>query len=426
MAKVREVWRDAAVEEDDGRDAAVEEDDRREDEVPPKYAWSIYEMTSLMDVGLRKLLGVGKGPQGFRTSKSGPSPSLMDIAPGVWNLRYLQSLETHARAIPAIASGIARLTNARSSRLREKVARLGFFGRQASNTIDQVHCGERVEEEIRGRLWSLCQTRIQAGPMAKAANHTRAAAVKEESTYEGGHLPLVRYGENTNDVGGSQEYLDDHDSQVALLEASSGIPRQLQIDLQKGIESEFVYDQHIYPGMFCDIPEHILGNDEIDSLFDYPPWTAFNTSHSNPWAGREPLDHLLDGLLGINALVHHISDGGLLGGGSEDFELSQEDDLLTTADDHPFAMTSTNDHFQDDSFQYDHALEFLEDDVADDEDIEEEDEGSIYTDGQGNSYTFEPHDAIPREAGFPENVDHLASLQQAPTEEERRRWFHRC
>jgi len=87
--KVREVWRDAAVEEDDGR----------EDVVPPKHAWSMYEMRILMDVGLRKLLGIGKAPQGFRTSKNGPAPSLMDIAPGVWNLRYLQ-----ARYLPKLAS----------------------------------------------------------------------------------------------------------------------------------------------------------------------------------------------------------------------------------------------------------------------------------------------------------------------------------
>jgi hypothetical protein len=86
--KATEAWRDTAVEEEDGR----------EDEMPPKYTWSIYEMTTLVDVGLRKLLGVGKGPQGFRTLKRGPSPTLMDIAPGVWNLRYLQ-----ARYFPMLA-----------------------------------------------------------------------------------------------------------------------------------------------------------------------------------------------------------------------------------------------------------------------------------------------------------------------------------
>lgn len=83
------------------RDAAVVEDDGREDEVPPRYAWSIHEMTTLVDVGLRKLLGVGKGPQGFRTSKSGPSPSLMDIAPSVWNLQYLQ-----ARHLPRLVCSL--------------------------------------------------------------------------------------------------------------------------------------------------------------------------------------------------------------------------------------------------------------------------------------------------------------------------------
>lgn len=83
------------------RDAAVDEDDGREDEVPPKYVWSRNEMAILVDVGLRKLLGVGKGPQGFRTSKSGPSPSLMDIAPSVWNLQYLQ-----ARHLPRLVYSI--------------------------------------------------------------------------------------------------------------------------------------------------------------------------------------------------------------------------------------------------------------------------------------------------------------------------------
>jgi hypothetical protein len=315
-------------------------------------------------------------------------------------------LETHARAIPAISSGIARLANARSSLLREKVARLGLSGGPASNNINEVSCGERVEEEIRRRLWSLCQTRIQADPMVKAANHTRAAAVKGESTYEGGHLPHMRYGENTDNMGGSQEYLYDHDTQAALFEASSEVPGPLQVDLHGGMDSEFIYNQHIHPDIFCNIPEHLLGNDEIDASIDYPTWATLSTSHGDPWTGLKPLDHLLDGPPGTNALVRHITDGGSLGGGSEDFELSQEDDLLATADDHPFAMRSTTD-----CFQYHHAFEFLEGDIADDEDKEEEDGGFIYTDGQGNCYSFEPHDAIPHEEGVPESVPHLASLQ---------------
>lgn len=50
----------------------------------------IREMTSLLDSALRKLIGVKRAaPEGISV-KSTQSRSLIDIAPAVWNLRYLQ------------------------------------------------------------------------------------------------------------------------------------------------------------------------------------------------------------------------------------------------------------------------------------------------------------------------------------------------
>lgn len=321
------------------------------------------------------------------------------------------------------------------------MAKLGLSDGPASNNIDQANGGERVEAEIRGRLWSLCQTRIQVDPMAKTANNTRAAAVNEEPTYGGGHLPLVLYGETTDDMGDSQGYLDDHNGQVVRLEASSDVPRHLQVDLFEGEDSEFIYSQHIHSGMFGEVPENIHGGDESEYLIDYPPRVSFSTTHNDLWAEREPHAHLLEGPPETNSLVYHLGEGELLEEGSEDFELSEEDHLLTIAGDHPFIMTTTNDTFQDDDYQYHpsldfpdddiedeenmeeedgyeyhHALELLQDDVENEEDVEEEEDGFIYTDGQGNCYTFEPHDAISEEEGLTDNVHHLGSLQHAPTE----------
>lgn len=289
--------------------------------------------------------------------------------------------------------------------------------------------------------------------MAKTANNTRAAAVNEEPTFEGGHLPLVLYGNTVDDMGDAQEYLDDHDGQVVLFEASSDVPRHLQVDLFEGEDSGFIYSQHMHPDMLGDISEHIVCNDETEETeyLDHPPW------HDDPWTGQEPNHHLLEGPPGANAIVYRISDGAFLEEGSEDFDLSQEDHLLTVTGAQPFAMTTTNDSFQDDGYEYHHtldflegdmedeedmeeeygyeeevgyeyhhALELLENDVADQEDVEDEDEGLIYTDGQGNCYTFEPHDAISDEEGFSENVHHLVSLQQGPTEEDHRRCFDGC
>lgn len=277
--------------------------------------------------------------------------------------------------------------------------------------------------------------------MAKTANNTRAAAVNEERTYDGEDIPLVRFGESIKDMGESREYLDDHDSQVVLFEARSDVPRHLQVDLFEGEDFGLIYSQHIHPDMLGDI----LGNDEAEETeyLDHPPW------HDAPWARQEPHAHLLEGPPETNALVYRLGEGELLEEGSEDFELSEEDHLLTITGDHSFVMTTTTHCFQDDDYQYHHALDFLEgdmedeedreeeygyeeedgyeyhhalelleDDVADEEDVEDEDEGLIYTDGHGNCYTFEPHDAISDEEGLPENEYHLDSLQQAPAGEE--------
>lgn len=288
--------------------------------------------------------------------------------------------------------------------------------------------------------------------MAKAANKTRAAAVNEEPTFEGGHLPLVLYGDTLDDMGDSQEYLDDHDSQVVLFGTRSDVPRHLQVDLFEGEDSGFIYSQHMHPEVFSDVPEHILGDEETEYLIDYPSWATLRASPDDPWAGQEPHARLLEGPPETNALVYHLGERELLEEGSEDIELSQEDHLLAIAGDHPFVMTTANDSFQQDDYQYHHtldfpegdieideeaveeedgygyhhALELLEDDIADEEDVEEEDEGFIYADGQGNCYTFEPHGAILDGEGLPDYVRHLGSPQHAPTDVDHRRCFDRC
>ncbi|KAK4132866.1 hypothetical protein BT67DRAFT_383879 [Trichocladium antarcticum] len=51
----------------------------------------IEEMASLLDFAFRKLIGVKKAAPGKKMFKTTPSPSLIDIAPAVWNLQYLQA-----------------------------------------------------------------------------------------------------------------------------------------------------------------------------------------------------------------------------------------------------------------------------------------------------------------------------------------------
>lgn len=45
----------------------------------------------LLDAALRRLIGVGKrAPPGIKTVKKSSAPSLIGVAPAVWNLKYLE------------------------------------------------------------------------------------------------------------------------------------------------------------------------------------------------------------------------------------------------------------------------------------------------------------------------------------------------
>ncbi|KAK4101509.1 hypothetical protein N658DRAFT_425720 [Parathielavia hyrcaniae] len=122
-------------------------------------------MACLLDFAFRKLFGIKGAVLGMRTIKSMESPSLIDIAPAVWNLNYLQTMSIHAQIIPWIATGIARLRNGRSSTLREKVDLLVQQRTPVDDAEGPVDKETETMEEVKKRLWSLCQTRIRPEPI---------------------------------------------------------------------------------------------------------------------------------------------------------------------------------------------------------------------------------------------------------------------
>ncbi|KAK3344099.1 hypothetical protein B0T25DRAFT_615574 [Lasiosphaeria hispida] len=159
---------------------------------PLKAKVGIGDMVSLLDIALRRLIGVERASPGIKTTRSMPSPSLIDMAPAVWNLRYLQSLETHARIIPTIADGMARLTNARSASLREK---LGKFARSralisANEGAEQYNL---TSNEIKKRLWFLCQTGQQVPE--QDLYHTRIELGEFEEAQMSSHQRNIGAGE---------------------------------------------------------------------------------------------------------------------------------------------------------------------------------------------------------------------------------------
>ncbi|KAK0635134.1 hypothetical protein B0T17DRAFT_31799 [Bombardia bombarda] len=146
------------------------------------------DISALLDGALHKLIGIKKAPPGTKIVESIPHPPLIDIAPAVWNLRYLQSMAAHAKVIPTIAHGIARLKSARSERLRQKVDKL-TQSKEPNRQADEQLKEDGDTSEVRKKLWILCQTRIRVAPVARGGNrkdtnldadlHTAEEAVPE-------------------------------------------------------------------------------------------------------------------------------------------------------------------------------------------------------------------------------------------------------
>ncbi|KAL0470683.1 hypothetical protein QR685DRAFT_261364 [Neurospora intermedia] len=153
------------------------------------------EMALLLDAALRKLIGVKHTFPGVKVTEDRQSPSLIEIAPAVWNLRYLQSMAAHAQTIPAIANGLARLRSARSAMLRDKVNKLRGAGAEDEAISSTLSHSDDLEDgigkEVEKRLWSLCQTSIHVKPASKTGkrkakgNGDAPADTQEEEILEG-------------------------------------------------------------------------------------------------------------------------------------------------------------------------------------------------------------------------------------------------
>lgn len=64
--------------------------DEEQEDLESLVSKAIAEMASLLDFAFGKLVGVRGASPGTRTIKRMETPSLIDIAPTVWDLQYLQ------------------------------------------------------------------------------------------------------------------------------------------------------------------------------------------------------------------------------------------------------------------------------------------------------------------------------------------------
>ena len=189
----------------------------------------------LLDTALRRLIGARGLSSRCRTQGSRGYIPLIDIAPAVWNLHYLQvsrmsdvaksadrtqSMAVHTQTIPAIASGIARLAKARSITLRVKLLQLSSLeGAMDKGAVIGTDT-DGIRDEVKRRLWSLCQTTIREDPISRAApQKTKSLVLTDPAHQSNAHLGDVDPGD-VEEIERSQ-YMEDDEAAKCLQDHTS-------------------------------------------------------------------------------------------------------------------------------------------------------------------------------------------------------------
>ncbi|RYP11967.1 hypothetical protein DL767_011536 [Monosporascus sp. MG133] len=121
----------------------------------------------LVDLALYKLLGVPKRLYGLQFRKLADTPSLLQLAPAIWNSHYLKATAAHAKKFPVISEVLATSVQAQSPSLRKKAAKLLEHDRlpPQGRGSPQGSSGTSWNDQklLRHHLWRLLQATLKPG-----------------------------------------------------------------------------------------------------------------------------------------------------------------------------------------------------------------------------------------------------------------------
>ncbi|KAI1804554.1 hypothetical protein F4811DRAFT_274197 [Daldinia bambusicola] len=126
----------------------------------------------LAQVALYVTIGIRKRMRGLRLFHLDTRPSLLELAPAIWNAHYLKIVACHAKTIPIISTILATSSRHQSASLQEKSRKLlleNLSHDKGSNTM-------KIEAEpntylcsIQKKLWDLVQTTLEPTVRIKKA-----------------------------------------------------------------------------------------------------------------------------------------------------------------------------------------------------------------------------------------------------------------
>ncbi|KAL7624028.1 hypothetical protein AAE478_005585 [Parahypoxylon ruwenzoriense] len=122
------------------------------------------DVAHLTQMALHIIIGIKKRIHGLRLCQLGTGPSLLELAPTIWNAHYLKAMAVHVTNFPIISTILTASTRGQSASLRRKSAKLLVPNALESNSatnIETVPDSTIYQSSIQQRLWDLLRTGLK-------------------------------------------------------------------------------------------------------------------------------------------------------------------------------------------------------------------------------------------------------------------------
>ncbi|KAI1376064.1 hypothetical protein F4677DRAFT_445778 [Hypoxylon crocopeplum] len=122
------------------------------------------EVAYLSQMALVVITGNWQPVSGLELFKLDMGPSLLDLAPAIWNAHYLQALTVHSNTFPVVSTILAAACRGQSPSLRRKSANLVVNAVQSNSSPVDTGAGTKLHvyrNSIQQKLWDLAQKTLK-------------------------------------------------------------------------------------------------------------------------------------------------------------------------------------------------------------------------------------------------------------------------
>ncbi|KAI0436360.1 hypothetical protein F4803DRAFT_572566 [Xylaria telfairii] len=143
----------------------------------------------LVEAALCITFGTRKRMHGLKIIELGKAPSLLDLAPAIWNSHYLRSTLNHTKNFAVISNILASSLKGQSPELRRKGAGLLISSTAEDNNNPRRGLEQRtkqLESSIQKKLWGLLQDTLDptSGTTKKIPNSTSSIVDLDHQEYD--------------------------------------------------------------------------------------------------------------------------------------------------------------------------------------------------------------------------------------------------